>query len=148
MKVDSMSISNGELVLSAGGRTLRLRDGVYEGPDGQAMTLSNHKIVAFDQRYAALAAAEAAVKEAETYAQDLNQKLATSDRAELANVAEEIRSHVKDLAEPLSTIGDDAQLANIDLQNMLQKQQQTIQMLSNISKILHDTALAVIRKIG
>lgn len=43
---------------------------------------------------------------------------------------------------------DDAQLANIDLQNMLQKQQQTIQMLSNISKILNDTALAVIRKIG
>ena len=34
------------------------------------------------------------------------------------------------------------------LQNMLQKQQQTIQMLSNISKVLHDTALAVIRKIG
>jgi hypothetical protein len=48
----------------------------------------------------------------------------------------------------LITIGDDAQLANIDLQNMLQKQQQTIQMLSNISKVLHDTALAVIRKIG
>jgi hypothetical protein len=48
----------------------------------------------------------------------------------------------------LNTIGDDAQLANIDLQNMLQKQQQTIQMLSNISKVLHDTALAVIRKIG
>jgi hypothetical protein len=45
-------------------------------------------------------------------------------------------------------MGDEAQLANIDLQNMLQKQQQTIQMMSNISKVLHDTAMAVIRKIG
>lgn len=48
----------------------------------------------------------------------------------------------------LQSVGDDAQLANIDLQNHLQKQQQTIQMLSNVSKVLHDTALAVIRKIG
>jgi hypothetical protein len=44
--------------------------------------------------------------------------------------------------------GDDAQLANVDLQNMLQKQQQTLQMMSNISKMLHDTSMAVIRKIG
>ena len=43
---------------------------------------------------------------------------------------------------------DDAQLANVDLQNVLQKQQQTLQMMSNISKMLHDTAMAVIRKIG
>ncbi len=48
----------------------------------------------------------------------------------------------------LATIGEDAQLANIDLQNLLQKQQQTLQLLSNISKLLHDTAMAVIRKIG
>jgi len=52
------------------------------------------------------------------------------------------------LEESLSTSGDDAQLANIDLQNQLQKQQTTIQMLSNVSKTLHDTALATIRKIG
>ncbi len=43
--------------------------------------------------------------------------------------------------------GDD-QLANVDLQNMLQKQQQTMQMMSQISKMLNDTAMAVIRKIG
>jgi hypothetical protein len=43
---------------------------------------------------------------------------------------------------------DDAQLANVDLQNILQKQQQTLQMMSNISKMLHDTAAAIIRKIG
>lgn len=43
---------------------------------------------------------------------------------------------------------DDAQLANVDLQNMLQKQQQTLQMMSNISKMLYDTAQSVIRKMG
>ena len=42
----------------------------------------------------------------------------------------------------------DAQLANVDMQNALQKQQQTVQMMSNISKQVHDTAMAVIRKIG
>lgn len=35
-----------------------------------------------------------------------------------------------------------------DLQNAMQRQQQTLQTMSNISKILHDTAMAVIRKIG
>lgn len=48
----------------------------------------------------------------------------------------------------LNGLGDDAQLANVDLQNVLQKQQQTLQMLSNISKLMHDTAMSVIRKIG
>ena len=50
--------------------------------------------------------------------------------------------------ERLNTVGDDAQLANVDLQNTLQKQQQNLQMLSNISKAQHDTAMAIIRKLG
>ena len=50
--------------------------------------------------------------------------------------------------EELQTVGDDAQLANIDLQNKLQQQQQTLQTISNVSKMLHDTAMAIIRKIG
>ncbi len=48
----------------------------------------------------------------------------------------------------LNTLGDDAQLSNIDLQNAIQKQQQMIQLLSSISKLLHDTATTVIRKIS
>jgi hypothetical protein len=60
----------------------------------------------------------------------------------------ELDALIKKFEEDLSSVGDDAQLANIDLQNQLQKQQQLIQMLSNISKTLHDTAMAVIRKIG
>jgi citrate synthase len=52
------------------------------------------------------------------------------------------------LEQNLSSIGDDAQLANIDLQDMLQRQQQILQTMSNVSKMLHDTAMAIIRKIG
>jgi hypothetical protein len=61
---------------------------------------------------------------------------------------EDLETYIKNLEEKLSSVGDDAQLANVDLQNMLQKQQQTLQMMSNISKMLHDTAMAVIRKMG
>ena len=57
-------------------------------------------------------------------------------------------SLIEELDARLSSIGDDAQLANIDLQNNLQKLQQILQTMSNASKMLHDTAMAVIRKIG
>jgi hypothetical protein len=68
-------------------------------------------------------------------------KLNDAVQSMLARVHEFSQKH-------LNSIGDDAQLANVDLQNVLQKQQQTLQMLSNMSKSLHDTAKAVIRKIG
>jgi chromosome segregation ATPase len=78
------------------------------------------------------------------------------------SIKQQIREHLKNLRttrgmiddqiesmeNDLQTVGDDAELVNIDLQNMLQKTQQTIQMMSNVSKVLHDTAMAVIRKIG
>ena len=59
-----------------------------------------------------------------------------------------VDSHIKGLEDKLNSFGDDAQLANIDLQNTLQKQQQALQMISNIGKQVHDTALSLIRKIG
>jgi hypothetical protein len=60
----------------------------------------------------------------------------------------DVDSYIKDWEDKLNAVGDDAQLANVDLQNMLQKEQQTLQMMSNISKLLYDTALSIIRKIG
>jgi len=66
-------------------------------------------------------------------------------RPETLTTAAEVRGAIAQWEETLNTIGDDAQLANIDLQNILQKQQQMLQMLSNISKQLHDTAMSVIR---
>ncbi len=62
--------------------------------------------------------------------------------------AEEVENYIELLEEKLNSIGDDAQLANVDLQNALQRQQQTLQMMSNISKMLHDTTLSVVRKIS
>ena len=59
-----------------------------------------------------------------------------------------IEDHLKELEGQLNALGDDAQLANVDMQNWLQKQQQTLQTISNVSKMLHDTAMAIIRKIG
>jgi hypothetical protein len=65
-----------------------------------------------------------------------------------ASTKAELETYIENLEQKMNSIGDDAQLANVDLQNMLQKQQQTMQMMSNISKLLHDTAMAIIRKIG
>ena len=48
----------------------------------------------------------------------------------------------------LNSMGEDTQLENVDLQNRLQKQQQTMQTTSNMSKMLHDTAMAIIKKMN
>jgi len=61
---------------------------------------------------------------------------------------DDLEDYIHELEDKLNAVGDDAQLANIDLQNTIQKQQQLIQVLSNVSKLLSDTALATIRKIG
>ena len=50
-----------------------------------------------------------------------------------------------DIKEGLERIGDDGQLSNIDLQNNLQKQQQTLQTISNIQKAHHDVAMKSIQ---
>jgi chromosome segregation ATPase len=74
-----------------------------------------------------------------------------ANKSYFKNLASELlvlEKAIDDLEEQLANVGDDAQLANTDLQNWLQKQQQTLQTLSNVSKMLHDTAMAIIRKIG
>ncbi len=48
----------------------------------------------------------------------------------------------------LDQVGDDAQLANVDLQSALQVQQQAIQLVETIAKLINDTDTAIIRKIG
>lgn len=74
---------------------------------------------------------------------DLHNQAKNLSGSEKAKIEQRIRSKEKELA----TAGDDAQLANIDLQNTLQKVQQLLQMMSNISKQLYDTAMAVIRNL-
>jgi len=68
--------------------------------------------------------------------------------AGIVETEQERQDYVRYLEDKLNAVGDDAQLANIDLQNALQKQQQLIQMISQISKLLNDTAMQTIRKIG
>jgi hypothetical protein len=84
-----------------------------------------------------------------TFRQGLNGKdtLIVSQTGQIST-QDELSVYIHNLEQQLNSIGDDAQLANIDLQNALQKQQQLIQLLSNVSKMLNDTAMAVIRKIG
>lgn len=71
-------------------------------------------------------------------------KIATSVER-LQGLPTTMEREITDLREQLNSIGDDAQLANVDLQNILQKQQQTLQMMSNISKMLFDTISALVR---
>ena len=59
-----------------------------------------------------------------------------------------LEAGVEVLDEKIASSGEDVNLSTIDLQNMLEKQQQTLQTLSNISKMQHDTAMSIIRKIG
>jgi len=63
------------------------------------------------------------------------------------SVVSDFENYIQEYEEKLSTIGDDAQLANIDLQNSVQKLTQTMQMMSTISKQMHDTAMGIIRNI-
>lgn len=69
---------------------------------------------------------------------------------ELAKGDEELTAAqiIENLEGILDAVAEDALLANVDLQTFLQKQQQLLQLLSNISKLLHDTAMSVIRKLG
>lgn len=79
---------------------------------------------------------------------DANGKGPVTSRRPTWMSRDELDSYIEHWDEELQTIGEDAQLANVDMQNMLQKQQQALQMLSNMSKMLHDTALSIIRKLS
>lgn len=56
----------------------------------------------------------------------------------------QLQALVNQMESALSTVGDDAQLANVDLQNTLQKQSQTLQLISDTEKTMHDTAMSII----
>ena len=68
--------------------------------------------------------------------------------AELEQASRSARELTEEELTAVSGGADDAQLANVDLQNTLQKQQQTLQMMSNISKMLYDSSQSIIRNIG
>jgi hypothetical protein len=118
MKIDTTRIVDGKLLLKGRGQEFYLPHGVYRRADGQSFTVHGHQIQA-------------------------GLKGPYFDHA----TAEEMHLSLMDLEDQLSTLGDDAQMANLDLQNMLQKQQQTLQTLSNVSRMLHDALIAIVRRI-
>jgi hypothetical protein len=61
---------------------------------------------------------------------------------------EEMDAYIADLQNMLASTGEDMQFAQLELQNMTQRQQQVMNVLSNLSKTLHETSMAIIRKIG
>ena len=89
----------------------------------------------------------AGVKRLLTELRDLKRKIG-EDAGSFEQVSEQmLDAEIAKWEQKLSTIGDDAQLANVDLQGVLQKQAQTMQMMSNIMKLLNDQAMAIIRNI-
>jgi uncharacterized membrane protein len=66
----------------------------------------------------------------------------------ILNTPGQLDDYIKGLEDDLQSVGDDSQLVNSDLQAALNKQQQTLQMMTNIAKMLHDTTLAIVRKTG
>jgi methyl-accepting chemotaxis protein len=119
MKVKKLRVEDNRLLVTLADREVTLSDGIYIGPEGQSVTVVDGEV------------------------SDLVVRLDVESAS-----LDEIKSHMTDLTSRLSEVSDDAQLANVGLQSMLQKQQQTLQMMSNISKMIHDTAMAVIRRIG
>ncbi|MEW4922480.1 hypothetical protein [Algibacter sp. 2305UL17-15] len=53
----------------------------------------------------------------------------------------------KEITEWSSKVGEDSQLQNVNLQNALQRLQQVIQTMTNVSKSHHDTQKAIINNI-
>ena len=68
-------------------------------------------------------------------------------REELNKIRTKMEEYISCLEQNLETIGDDAQLAYLNLQSALQKQQQALQLMSNVQKMLHDTTMAIIRNL-
>jgi len=68
----------------------------------------------------------------------------TVDWRQASMTKSELADYIKQVEQRFNSARDDAQLANMDLQNIIQKQQQMIRTISNINKMLDDTAMAVI----
>lgn len=62
--------------------------------------------------------------------------------------ARALDEYIKDMETLQNTIGDDQQLAQLQLQTMMQRQTQMMSALSSVSKALHETAMSILRKIG
>ncbi len=58
-----------------------------------------------------------------------------------------LQAQIERVERRLAAAGKDEEMAKVNLQNVLQKRQQALQTLSHVSKMFHDSAMSVIRKI-
>ena len=103
-----------------------------------------------DSKDAVADIAELFDKHSRTYEQsDIEQDLCLPARVPPAVVTDRTRleAEISCWEKRLASVGDAAQLTTLDLQNVLQKQQELLQVTSNISKITHDTTMDVIQNI-
>jgi methyl-accepting chemotaxis protein len=116
----------------------------------QSIAATYQELAAKYPKLKSIAEAGESLEQLEGAASDLDRAVSRAQLSleKVKTAHEAFEAAIADWEKQLDSIGDDAQLANVDLQNILQKQQQTLQMMSNISKMLHDTAQAVIRKMG
>lgn len=105
------------------------------------------EIISKEQESSSLDTSRLASGSTNEYALQNNQSDIDFIQRHLLSIDQQIKAldtGVEVLEEQLSSVGEDAQLANMDLQNALQKQQQTLQTISNVSKMQHDTMMSII----
>ncbi len=73
--------------------------------------------------------------------------LVTSARTPAGPHIDNLEDHIKSIEEELAALGDDTQLATLDLQKVMEEQQRMLQVLSSINKMMYDTAITIIRNI-
>lgn len=115
MNIKSVRIVEGKLLLMGDDREFYLMDGVYRREDGETITVSDHQIVDV------------------LSIPDLN-----------SATKKQLENYVTDLGNQYKTMTDMSQLSQLQLQDAMNKQQQALQMLSNIMKHYHDTLTAII----
>jgi hypothetical protein len=119
MDVEKIRVDDNQLWFTVPGGEIVLSDGEYVSSGGDSITVVEGVVT------------------------DVTPRLDV-DKASL----EQLKVFLTDLDGRLAEVSDEVQLANVDMQGHLQKMQQTLQMMANVAKQQHDTAMAVIRKIG
>lgn len=117
-------------------------DKVVATPMASDMTIAEQKAVT------ELAQKALAVRNALEYRQQLRERIAEV-REELAENPDDaaLKAELAELEKKLAAASDMTQLAQLELQDAMQRQQQTFRTLSNILKQQHETTKAIIQNI-
>jgi len=69
-------------------------------------------------------------------------------KGNVINKRSELENYISYLQGKLDSVGDDSQIANVEMQSCLQDQSQQVEMISTIMKACYDSAMDVIRHMG